>query len=172
MEPDAEVRIILSPASADMLDKIPGVSKWGVAPPMTRGSKACKSGAASLKKLHAPVAAASKPKVRRVRKGTLKVKKTVTKAAEPTLEAADVGPSSFRRTQAGREIIKSQMEELMALDQKAFENSPAFTMEGKCRMKFDGADKVMWKDLLEASGRAFEHMHFDFIWRTAGLCIL
>ena len=102
----------------------------------------------------------------------MKTKKKEAKAAEPMMDAADVGPSSFRRTHAGREVIKSQMEELMALDQKAFEHSPAFTLEGKCRMKFSGADKIMWKDLLEASGRAFENMHFDFIQRIAGLCIL
>ena len=162
----------MSDASAEMLDKIPGLSKWGVAPPMTRGSKASKSAAASLKKLHAPASAPVKPKVRRVRKRTLKSKKNDAKKAQPVLPAADVGPSSFRRTPAGREVIKSQMEELMALDQAAFPGSPAFSLEGKCRMKFNGADKVMWKDLLEASGRAFESMHFDFIERTGGLCIL
>ena len=95
-------------------------------------------------------------------KKTKKAKKEKkTKDPEPLLgdeDETEVTEAAFRRTPQGREAIKKQMMELYDLDKKAFPHSPAFSVQGECRMKFQGADKFTWDQIKESAGKAFETM--------------
>ena len=63
---------------------------------------------------------------------------------------------NLRRTVAGREAVKVLMETLFESDCNAFGRAPAFASDGTCRMKFDGADKFKWDDILSVAPKAIE----------------
>ena len=48
------------------------------------------------------------------------------------------------------------METLFESDCNAFGRAPAFASDGTCRMKFDGADKFKWDDILSVAPKAIE----------------
>ena len=87
-------------------------------------------------------------------------KKSEKKKSDPVhLDTEEVSEATFRRTVQGREAIRAQIVELNELERNAFPKSPAFSPQGSCRLKFQGAEKFTWDDVLRNAGPAIEHMH-------------
>ena len=163
---DGEVRVRLSPDSAQVLDKVATLKKWSVAPPMTRGSKAAAASLPNEKEDTVDHLPPKKEKKSKKSKKALKmhVKKPKLSAPKPVKDAVNVDgldESSIRRTPQGREAVKLIMNSLLKLDEKSFGSAPVFSPEGKCRMKFEGAELVSWQDLLDSSPMAFETLRLD-----------
>ncbi len=73
----------------------------------------------------------------------------------PDKEDEDV---SIRRNVEGRKKIREIMIDLHAKDCNAFGKAPLFDSEGFCRMRFEGANKVSWSEILEAAPECFDRM--------------
>ena len=160
---DGEVLITLTETSAEILAKIPELKTWSVAPTMTRGSKGKGIKRAKLVKVQAKggqslVEKKKQDTVKKKDKAEKKEKKE--KKKKITVNTDELTDADFRRTPQGRQNIENVMKELYSLDQKAFPTGPAFTPEGHCRMKFEGASKFTWDEMLKASGRAMESLWF------------
>ena len=168
-DPEKDVQVVLTSESAAILSKIPGMKKWQVPPTMTRGSKAVgvKNGFGEKLFTNKPKkkTKATFKKAKEVKKKTKKDKKDKnSKDPEPLLgdeDETEITEATFKRTQQGRDAIMKQMMELYDLDNKAFPHSPAWTVQGACRMKFQGADKFTWDQIKENSGKAFESMFLE-----------
>ena len=150
---DGEVRIKLTLGSEAILEKVPKLKKWNVQHPMIRGSNAAAKGhESSVKRKRNTLKI-----VRKGKSGNGKKKSKKTKKA-PELHTDDLGEKSFHRNRKGREAVQLVCDALKALDEKAFPNSTAFTAEGRCRMKFEGADALTWEMLIGDAPKAFESM--------------
>ena len=65
------------------------------------------------------------------------------KKTKPVLVSLSVEPPTFkdyRRTNKGYALIRGQVSELIELDHKAFQNAPAFSNDGLCRLKLAPAE--------------------------------
>ena len=159
---DGDVKIVLTPEGQGVLEKVPALKRWSVAPPMTRGSKNLAEKAANSKKNTAGNKK-QKPKVKipkRVKKGK-KDKKDKKHKRKPVAETSELNEASFRRHERGRDCIRAFMRDLFQQDENAFASAPAFDAEGFCRMKFEGAKDITWCQVLESSPLALEQMRFN-----------
>ena len=153
--------------TAEVLAKIPELKTWSVAPTMTRGSKGkgIKRKRDKLTKAHAKghslVAKKKETSVKKKEKAEKKEKKE--KKSKITVKTDGLTNAGFRRTPQGRQNIENVMKELYSLDQKGFPAAPAFTPEGHCRMKFEGASKFTWDKALTTSGKAMESLWFGLL---------
>ena len=64
-------------------------------------------------------------------------------------------PENFRKTAAGKELIKQVLKRIRAADQKGFPTQPLFDSEERCLLKFDKCHKVPWSHILERSFEFF-----------------
>eukprot|EP00435_Cladocopium_sp_Y103_P038496 s1840_g10.t1 len=138
---DGQLKVVLTSESAEVLEKVPGLQRWHVGPPMTRGSKS----------LSVAPKAKAKPKASHVRPK---------KKEKPTVEETEPTEADIKRTKAGRKAIQDIMNNLIELDDKINPTVPAFDYKdfGKCRLKFEGASTLTWDILLEAAPDSFECM--------------
>lgn len=166
---DGRVRVRLSPASADILEKVPNLQRWQVATTMTRGSKA------SDKTLNADVAPGNGPVapgkgLKKTEKSTKKeksivqvakrhLKKKTIKPAKPTVPVEEHGPDSIRRNNNGRVVVQELLTEILDLDEKSFEAHPAFRPSGELLMQLEGANTIKRQDIIHHAPKAFETMY-------------
>ena len=139
---DGRLKVVLTSESAEVLEKVPGLQRWHVGPPMTRGSKT--------------VSAAAKPKP----KPKANHVKGKAKKEKPTVEEQELKETDIKRSKAGRKVIEDIMCGLLELDDKTFPLVPAFDYNnnGKCRLKFEGADTLTWEVIKESAPECFECM--------------
>ena len=151
----------LTPESADVLGRIPEMKQWKVAPTMTRGAKGRSLKQAMARRAQKARKALTNPKKKRkLRRAQQTSKKSEKKKSAPVhLDTEDVSEATFRRTAQGREAIRAQILELNELDRNAFPKAPAFSPQGMCKLKFQGAEKFTWDDVLRNAAPAIEHMH-------------
>lgn len=155
------MKIKLTPESAEVLSRVEGLQRWCVDPTMTRGSKKEKDSITAKE--------TGLPKVTKESKSTKK-KPGIVHASNPfkkkkikapkvkKLETSEISAATIRRTVAGREAIKVLMEKLFESDCNAFGSAPAFSSDGTCRMKFEGAEKFTWDGILSVAPKAIEWM--------------
>lgn len=143
MDGDGKCTVTLTAASARVLEKVPGLQKWKVSPPMSRGSKM-------------PPAVNANPKAKAVKIPKAKSKKP----QKIIISAGEVTENDIRRTKQGRDAIRSFMKQLLELDDHFNGTTPVFDFKegGVCRMQFPGAEKMKWEELLEKSPLCFESM--------------
>lgn len=89
----------------------------------------------------------------------VKKPKVAAKPSKPSVPVEEHSDKSIRRNHAGRAVIRELLDDLKALDSEAFPQAPAFDDEGRCRMKFEGAESIKWQDLADMAPAAFESMH-------------
>lgn len=157
-----DVRVVLTNESVGILAKIPSMTRWNVPPTMTRGAAAAaaKSQQTTKKTRKKPSKGKRVAKRKAIKKGPKpqKEKKKKQKTLE-TVDSSEVTEACFRRTPLGRSAIKGQMLALRQLDQTTFPHASTFGDDGKCRLKFQGASKFTWDDVLNNAAGAFEHMY-------------
>ena len=178
-----DVKIVLTDASLDILARVPELKRWKVAPPMTRGVKSAKAVApkAVVKPRRSVKITKEKKEVegfraRRLRgrklkklsKQEKKEKKEKKKKSNRDKTKAKMEDStgemherSFGRDEAGRENIQTEMKQLHDLYCQAFPSRPAFNADGKLRLNFPGAENFSFKEMIHASGHAFQAMYPD-----------
>ena len=66
----------------------------------------------------------------------------------------------FRRSAPGRAAIQRALDEINVKDQAMFQKTPMFDLEGKCRLKLEGASQFSWDALREAAPEMLECMYF------------
>ena len=159
------VRLKVTEQSAQVMPLVEGMTKWRVAPTMTRGSKACYQDQVKKAKVHFSAMQVRKKmnaaKAKKVKKDKSKQKKEKKeKKAKPSKQKvslpAKVGPESIRRTSEGRSVIRAIMKELYDLDCQSFPQEPCFNAEGFCRVKFDGANTLEWSEMLDNAPACLE----------------
>ena len=151
----------MSEESAESLAKLDELETWSVAPTMTRGSRKKPVTGAPVKKVSAEAAGGKKRrriKLVRRRVGKDKPKK---KAAEKKPEFG-AEPGQINRSSQGRELIQERLSELHSLEAMLFKETPLWSTDGFCRMKYGPAKMVQWKDVLEKAPACFECMHLVF----------
>lgn len=165
---------MLSEASAAVLSKVETMRKWKVAPPMTRGSHATSTedilGAPKRGRKKKTKVLKEKSRKIHTKKAKKKLRRTkAKKSAEETMMESkkpkvhtELTEASFRRNRDGRAAVMLAMQELYELDNHENPNYPCFNDLGFCRLKFDGAEKLKWEDMLDASPKALECMHLGF----------
>ena len=139
---DGRLKVVLTSESAEVLEKVPGLQRWHVGPPMTRGSKSV------------TVAAKAKPKAKAIHV------KAKTKKEKPTVEEHEPKETDIKRSKAGRRVIENIMYGILELDDKTYPLVPAFDYQdnGKCRLKFEGADTLSWEIIKDSAADCFECM--------------
>lgn len=154
--------ITLSDASAEVLERVPNLKRWTVAPPMTRGSKAVMQGSKpdvdQATKSLPKAKAKTKPINMHVKKPRMKTKTSKAKVVLPT---GDHTAESIRRTASGRSAIIDLMQDLMDEDSKAFPGYPCFNGDGFCKLNFEAANKFSREMLRDGAPKAFETLYPD-----------
>eukprot|EP00438_Fugacium_kawagutii_P028424 Skav221014 [mRNA] locus=scaffold2350:235252:241894:- [translate_table: standard] len=155
---DGNVKITLTPESAEVLEKVPSLRKWDVKAPMTRGVPV--TPAAADAKVHTASAAGQRP--RKASKAVnLHVKKPLLKKktpSKPEVPVSDYSHASIRKNTRGRAAVQDLVQSMITLDEAVHPESLLFNDQGKCRMTFPGAQGVFKQALVEASPGAFEAM--------------
>eukprot|EP00435_Cladocopium_sp_Y103_P026569 s3829_g6.t1 len=166
--------IVLTEDSAEVLTKTENIKKWKVPHTMTRGSK--NAGTEPIQKTQKRVIklvskfakkvekskAAKKKKSKKEKKEKKEKPQKEEKAGKKSAPAAEaLGPDSIRRTAAGHAAILKKMEILFDLGAEKFVAAPAFNDDGTCRMKFDGANKITWREVYKVSPKVFESMYLS-----------
>ena len=100
----------------------------------------------------------SKKKVKTKKSKKEKKQEKMAKKASAAPHDGALTEESFRRNDEGRQCILDFMTQLHSLDEKRFGSTPAFSIDGSCGMKFEGASKLKWDDMLKASPDVFESM--------------
>ena len=126
------------------------MKRWTVPPTMVRGSAQPKTNLAYAKVRKDPPAG----------EGQSKKKKAKMDVDHINL---DIGPGSIGRNQAGSEAIRTLMEENQRIFEARFPNIRLFDDNGACRMKFDGAQKVTFADIVAGSPEAFDKMFLSWV---------
>lgn len=143
------------------------MKQWRVGPTMIRGSNRL------LDEL--PVAARTSKKRKATSSKNIeqskenpkdeKAAKTKTKKKKDKADPLnlDLGPDTLNRKNKERpQACRSFFEELLRLDQAAFQSSPLFTQHGVCRLKFAGADQLTLNEALDNVADAFLTMQLGF----------
>ena len=162
-----KMKVILTPESGEVLNRVGGIKKWLVMPTMTRGARKmggplhCNAAAAKSKaKAAKATPKGSAAKALKISK-MVKKKKKDKKAKVPKVVSLSVGEitdTSFRRNVAGRQSVTVMIKKLYESDQQAFPSAPVFAADGSCRMKFPGASEFKWDEIVESAPKAVENM--------------
>ena len=166
IEPDdgaGRLKVILSEESANVLEKVHSLKRWEVAPPMSRGYR---GPAQPAEKADVPKAkgVSTKKKNKKDKKNKKTVKFHIKKPkVDPgkskgkiVLQVEDCTDKSIRRTNEGREAVRSLLAVLLETYDKCFPQSPLFGSDGKLRMTFKGADKFTWQMIQNHGPKAME----------------
>ena len=149
-EHDHGMNITLTKESAEALTKVEDVELWTVGHTMVRGSNRALGGSGNVdfsgQKKSGTV---PKPKAKRKRKV-----EEVEEQQEP------MNADLFRRSAPGRAAIQRALDEINVKDQAMFQKTPMFDLEGKCRLKLEGASQFSWDALREAAPEMLECMYF------------
>lgn len=161
MTADDNMEITLTKEAGDVLALMEGIKKWRVQPTMVRGAKQV-SESYNLKK---ELAMKWKQVKKNTNKAPAKASKTKSKKIVPELKAPQEHTAEeIRRTEDKRLVIQTLLQDLYELDLSLFPQHLVFHAGGgACRMKFPGASRFKWKDVLENSGHAMEAMHLSNI---------
>ena len=151
------VQITLSDASTDVLSRVEGMRKWHVGPTMLRGSQKSLD---DLPKVKAKQDSNTDGKQNKkdMKDKKLKKQKTKTLPAETSVPLDITVETLSRGNPLRHDAIKNLLREIFHLDTQLFGQSPLFDGNGKCRMKFIGADQVSINQILDQSSLAFETM--------------
>ena len=161
------VKIKLSPESADAITRMSDMETWTVQPTMVRGRKPLIDPASpteptaedAIRRKYNTKGKKANPGGKKVE--DTKPKKHILKAKAPRPEAEvdpDAAPkaSDYHRSKASRALITKRLEELNRLDCDRFPQNPLFDVDGNCRMK--GVQDVTWELIKLRAGFCCETM--------------
>lgn len=85
-------------------------------------------------------------------------KKKASKPPKPSVPAEELSASVIRRNNKGRAAIIELVQALMDKDDETFPDTPVFAEDGRCRLRFDGAENITWLEIRDGAAAAFEIM--------------
>ena len=155
---DGYMKVTLSEESAEALARVPELETWPVEPTMARGRRKvaqakCKPVAGPRRKLNA------RRVMKRVAAVQKRLKKKVAKEAPVCKPGKEGEPDPINRTTRGRATIQSRLTELRQLEGRMFKENPLFDTEGFCRMQYEAARVMKWKDILLHAPACLETMY-------------
>lgn len=160
------MNITLSPESADTLSRVEGMKTGHVGPTMVRGSQKMPDDLRQNTGQNQEDDASNKKKTTKKKKKNAEPEpkpetKILKKKKKKDSHCIDLeyGPEAFARKNEGRHAsIRSMLQEVLRLDEQAFRTSPLFEKDGKCRLKFDGSERVTLTMVLDNASATFHEM--------------
>lgn len=160
--------VTLSAESAAAMSNIHEVDVWDVGPTMVRGQGGKAKSLLEKKALKpaGPRIRVSRFSVRCRQKRGAKEKKTKAEAVAATCpEKPDA--SHYRRSSLlGKMAIQVQLKRLYSIHQKSFPSSPIFDVAGRCRMTFEGASTMTWKEICEEAPECISTLWLNILWQS------
>lgn len=156
-ERDGECFVTVSPESGEVIEALKFSGEWwvhGIKEP--KEPKVKKATVKKVKqKKNIPKPPVESETVPKPKKRAKKLKKPST--SDASMVAI---PENFRKTQAGKELIKAVLERLRKMDEAAHKKEPIFDGHEKCLLKMSKCKGVPWSHILE---RSFEYFRVEWL---------